>query len=209
MQQEKRTGSPLDVVYIALLAILLVVAIFYIGKPRVGMIDLGRVAEELGVEEQIVRDAQQWREEATEDFQRLKDEYRAFGQGISARVAEAETDEEKMLLQKSLADATREYYASSAEVRNRVRQRQQSVLRVFREHLDPFVREVSRKRRLWLVLDHSARLVYATSKIDITDEVIEKAIPFFEAQTNLVESAVSGADVELMGEDAAGWDEAE
>ena len=210
-ERKKKSGNMFDVVYVALLAVLLVVAVFYIGKPRVGIISLGRAAEELGVEQKIIEDAQAWRETAAGDFNKLKEEYRAFGKGIQAKAADVETEEEKIALKKDLTQATREYYKSSAEVRSRVRKHQQLVLRTFRSRLDPFIAEVSRKRRLWLVLDRSARLVYATSRIDITDEVVAAAMSTFEMQTSLIdkelpaeedmpESLIENEDIDVMPE---------
>jgi Skp family chaperone for outer membrane proteins len=174
---------------------LLVLAVFYMGKPRVGIINLGRVASELGVEQKIVEDAQKWRENAAEDFQKLKAEYQTLGKGVQAKAAGAQSDEAKLALRQEVTEATKDYYESSAKVRARVAKHQQEVLQTFRNRLDPFVREVSRKRRLWLGLDQSARLVYATSKIDITDEVIKKAKPTFAEQTDLIDEELSEKDL--------------
>jgi len=210
-KSKKKSGSMFDVVYIAMLAVLLVVAVFYVGKPKVGIIDLGRAAGELGVEQRIIEDAQNRREAAAGDFRKLKEEYQAVGKGIQARAAEGASDEEKMVLRKDLTEATREYYKSSAEVRERVRLHEQAVLRTFRDRIDPFISEVSRKRRLWLVLDRSARLVYATSRIDITDDVIARAKPFFEKETsllneesteeNLSENLIENEETDILPED--------
>jgi Skp family chaperone for outer membrane proteins len=161
----------------------------------VGIINLGRVASELGVEQKIIEDAQKWRENAAEDFQKLKNEYQALGKGVQAKAAEAQSEEAKKALRQEVTEATKEYYESSAKVRARVARHQQEVLQTFRNRLDPFVREVSRKRRLWLVLDRSARLVYATSKIDITDDVIEKAKPTFVEQTELLDEDLTEKDL--------------
>lgn len=196
MESERnRSANKLDVVYFVMLATLLVVALFFMGKPRVGTIDLGRVASELGVEQSVVEDAQKWREAAMDDFKRLRDEYQLLGKGVQSKAAEAQTEEEKLALRKAMTEATRAYYESSAEVRERVRKHEQQVLRTFRERLDPFVREVARHRRLWLVLDRSARLVYSTTQIDITDDVIRRAAHSFETMTGLVDSDPSEEDL--------------
>lgn len=192
--EEKKAIGAFEVVYIVMLGALLVLAVFFMGKPRIGIIDLGRVAEEVGVEERIIDDAQQWRDTAGSDLKKLKDQYKTLGQDIRAKADEAETDEEKAALKKDLTETVREYYSHSGRVRTRVRRHQQAVLKTFRKRVDPFVTEVARKRRLWLVLDRSARLVYATAKVDITDDVIEKAEPFFAKEMDLI-------DVELTEDD--------
>ena len=192
--EEKKAIGAFEVVYIVMLGALLVLAVFFMGKPRIGIIDLGRVAEEVGVEERIIDDAQQWRDTAGADLKKLKDQYKTLGQDIRAKADEAETDEEKAALKKDLTETVREYYSHSGRVRTRVRRHQQAVLKTFRKRVDPFVTEVARKRRLWLVLDRSARLVYATAKVDITDDVIEKAEPFFAKEMDLI-------DVELTEDD--------
>jgi len=193
-EQKKAIGA-FEVVYIVMLGALLVLAVFFMGKPRIGVIDLGRVAEEVGVEQQIIDDAQEWRDTAGSDLKKLRDEYRALGKGIRLKAGEAETDEEKAALKKDLTETAREYYTHSARVRAGVRRHQQAVLRTFRTRVDPFVTEVARKRRLWLVLDRSARLVYAIAKVDITDDVIEKAAPFFAEEMDLIDAKLTEDDL--------------
>ena len=195
MEEDRKKWGAFEVIYIVMLAVLLVLAVFYMGKPKVGVIDLGRIAEEVGIEDKIVEDAEEWRDAAGVDLKELRDQYSALGKGIKDKALEAETEDEKLALQKDLNDATRQYYTETAKLRARVNKHQQAVLRTFRMRLDPFITEVARKRRVWLVLDRSARLVYATAQIDITDEVTEKAMPFFAEQQDLVDAELTAEDV--------------
>ena len=98
---------------------------------------------------------------------------------------------------------SREYSARILEIKGRVQQHQQKILLTFRKRLNPFITEVSRKRKLWIVLDNSARLVYSTKQVDITDAVVEASRDLFDKQESLldVDEALASEDLpaELLG----------
>jgi len=187
MATEKKSLGLFEAVYIVMLAALLVLAVFFMGKPRVGVIDMAQVARELGVEERIANAIQEQREEAGSTLQGLRQEYAALGEGLKSRVAELETNEAKEELRRTWQEATQEFRAQRAGIQRDLQREQQAMLITFRRRIAPFVNEISRKRRLWVVIDRSARLVYAAGEIDITEDVVKKARAAFEAQESLID----------------------
>jgi hypothetical protein len=77
-------------------------------------------------------------------------------------------------------------------------------MRTFRARLQPFITEVARKRRLWEVHDRSLGVLYAIGQVDITDEVIKKAAPFFREQKELVgvEESLGAGATNAVGDEA-------
>jgi Skp family chaperone for outer membrane proteins len=192
---DKKSFGAFEVVYIVMLGALLLLAVFHMGKPRVGVIDLAAVARELGVDDQIEKEILDWRETAVSDLKGLKNEYTALGKGIKEQALTTESDEAKTELKQEFLDASRDYSRQTMEVRQRMQRHQQELLQTFRGRLDPFIMEVARKKHLWVVLDRSARMVYATSRVDISAEVVKNATSFFEQQTDLLDPDLISVDL--------------
>ena len=100
---------------------------------------------------------------------------------------EATSADQKTELKKQMNTMSREYSARVLEIKGGVQQHQQKVLLTFRKRLNPFITEVARKRKLWIVLDNSARLVYSTKQVDVTDAVVEAARELFDKQEGLLD----------------------
>ena len=192
---DKKSFGAFEVVYIVMLGALLLLAVFHMGKPRIGVIDLAGVARELGVDVQIEEEILSWRETAVSDLKGLKDEYTALGKGIKKQALSTESDDAKQSLKQELLDASRDYSRRSLEVRQRVQRHQQELLQTFRGRIDPFITEVARKKHLWVVLDRSARMVYATSRVDVSGDVVAQAKPFFDKQTDLLDPDLVSVDL--------------
>jgi len=190
MAKEKKSLGLFEAVYIVMLAALLVLAVFFMGKPRVGVIDMAHVARELGVEERIAAAISGQREEAGSTLQGLRQEYTALGEGLKARIGELETDEEKEAVRRTWREATQQFRARRDDIRRDLQREQQAMLVTFRRRIAPIVSDISRKRRLWVVIDRSARLVYAMGEIDITDDVIKAAQPAFDADPTLIDEDI-------------------
>ena len=184
---EKKSLGMFEIIYILMLAALLIVSVVYMGRPKVGIINLSRAAKELGVTSLIEADLAGWREIASGDLKKVNAEYAAVGKGMKAKFDAATSDVDKAEIKKQMNSMSREYSARIIKIKGRVQMRQQKVLHTFRKRLNPSIIKVSRKRKLWVVLDNSARLVYSTSQVDITDAVVEAARDTFAKQDSLLD----------------------
>jgi len=179
-EEKKRNVRVYEIVYAAVLLILLILAVFSMGNPRIGMVDLKRVGAELGIEETIRAQTLQWRSEAEAEFGRLQGQFAKREKDIRARLDSAESDADKNAARAALAAAAREFQEQIAEVRETLVGKRKEAMGAFRSELQPYITEVARKKRLAAVMEKSG-LVYAVGKMDVTDEVIEAARPSFAA----------------------------
>lgn len=193
---EKKSLGMFEVVYILMLAVLLIVSVVYMGKPRIGIINLAIAAQELGVTPLIEADVTQWREIAAGDLKKVNEEYMAVSKGMKAEFDKAKSDEQKSELKKQMNAMSREYSARILKIKGGVQEHQQRILLTFRKRINPFITEIARKRKLWIVFDNSARLVYSTKQVDITGAVIEASRDLFFKQESLLD-----ADATLVTED--------
>jgi len=184
--EKKKSVGVFEVVYIALLVVLLALAVFFMGRPRIGVLDMTAVAKGVGVDETIIEDTREWQEMATGKVKKLQEQFDERGSSLRASLESAETDAEKEKAQEEMQEVTQEFYRQTAVVRGRLRKHRRDVVRTFRLRLEPFITQVARKKRLWLVLERSGRILYSRAQIDITDDVIEKARPSFREDPSLV-----------------------
>ncbi len=184
---EKKSLGLFEVIYILMLAGLLIISVIYMGKPRIGIINLGQAAQELGVTPLIESDVSQWRELASGDLKKANAEYAAVSKGIKEKFAKATTDAEKQELKQQMNNITKEYSTRVLQIKARVQKHQVALLQTFRNRINPYIVKVAHKHKLWIVLDSSSRLVYATKQTDITDEVVAASRDFFSKQDNLLD----------------------
>ncbi len=188
MAEKKKSLGMFEIVYILMLALLLIVSVIYMGKPRVGIINLALAAQDLGVTPLIEADVSQWREIASGDLKKVNAEYQAISKAMKAEFDAATSNEQKIELKKQMNSMSREYSARILKIKGGVQQHQQRILLTFRKRLNPFITQVARKRKLWIVLDNSARLVYSTKQVDITDAVVGEAQDLFDKQDSLLDA---------------------
>jgi Skp family chaperone for outer membrane proteins len=162
-------------------------------RPRVGVLDLGRVAKGLGLDERILEDDETRRQEAEIELKALQIEFKALKEQQETRNAAAETEAQKQAVQDEFARTARELRSRSVDVRRRLVRHRNEVARTFRKRLQPAILDVAQRRRLWVLLDSRAPLFYVTRQVDMTDAVVEAARPIFQGITNLVDTAVDEA----------------
>ena len=184
---EKKSLGLFEIIYILMLAGLLIISVIYMGKPRIGIINLAQAAQELGVTPLIETDVSQWREIASGDLKKANAEYAAVSKGIKAKFVKATTDAEKQELKRQMNNITKEYSIRVLKIKGRVQKHQVALLQTFRNRVNPYIVKVAHKHKFWIVLDSSARLVYATKQTDITDEVVAASRDFFSKQDNLLD----------------------
>jgi Skp family chaperone for outer membrane proteins len=187
---KQRNLSWLEVVYVVLL-IVLAFAVLSAARPRIGLLDVSRLATELGIRDRITADAREWETDARTDLKEIQQKFTEQSTSLRAQLAAAASDAEKEAIQKEFRAATAELQKESAAIRERLAVHGKEVFTEFRSRLQPFIDEVARRKRVWMVLDRSSGVLYAIRQIDITDDVVRQARPSFQAEAEMPSPAPS------------------
>jgi Skp family chaperone for outer membrane proteins len=177
-----------EVAYIGMLVILLGVVIFYMGRPRIGLMDVGRVTRALGIESQVTTEAKEWEARALAEAKRLQQDFDEQTATLRRRMDEAGTAAEKEALQKEMRAANVTLQRDTGAVRERLNAHNREMLSSFRSRLQPFVDRVARRKHLWMILDRGVGVVYAGRQVDVTDEVVQAAKGGFDKEPLLPET---------------------
>lgn len=195
-ETKKRSVNLYEIVYVAVLVVLLVFGMFFLGRPKTGVLDVGRVVSGLGMDVRMDEDSKEWEESAGAELKKLEDDFAQQTGDIQARI-DAATGADREKLRQELKDTNRAFVRESSAVRGRVRAHQREVVGTFRARLQPFINNVAEKKRLRLVFERSgSRVLYSVSGIDITEAVIEEARPAFEQEMALLEMDDDDADAD-------------
>ena len=194
MQEAPKRGMSLsDIVYIVSLLVLLACVIFALNKPRIGLVDVNRLAKDLGIEERITADARDWDGRTRDEMKQLQDKFTTQTEPLRKRLSTAATDSEKEKIQNDLRAASQDVQKQAAALRERVVTHGREVYSEYRSQLQPFITQVARRRHLWLVLERSAGVLYAIGRVDITDEVTAAARPSFAKPTAAAPAGAAAA----------------
>jgi len=180
----KRGAGIYEVVYIlALVAVVLLV--MFRPTHRVGVIDMGRVATGLGIDRTINDDARATREAALAKVKRMEDAFK-FRKGELDRKSKTAGDVEKDKLQGDLKAAEQAFQESVDAIRREVQGHDMTVLRSFRDRLNPAIQAEASKRGLDLIADRSVGFAYVRDSVDVTEAVIVRAKKTFPKDAPLI-----------------------
>ena len=186
-ETRKRSVNLYEVVYVAVLVILLVFGMFFMGRPKVGVMDITQVAQAVGVEERINQDVGKAEESARAELMQMSTNHDLRVQALQVKVDAAASAADKDKLRQEMNEANQEHVRQWTEVQTRVRDHRQKLYNAFREKLQPFINNVAQKKRLQVVIERSGRVVYAVSSVDITGAVTEEARLGFTPDSSLLE----------------------
>ena len=186
-ETRKRSVNLYEVVYVAVLVILLVFGMFFMGRPKVGVMDITQVAQAVGVEERINQDVGKAEESARAELMQMSTNHDLRVQALQVKVDAAASAADKDKLRQEMNEANQEHVRQWTEVQTRVRDHRQKLYNAFREKLQPFINNVAQKKRLQVVIERSGRVVYAVSSVDITGAVTEEARLGFTPDSILLE----------------------
>lgn len=163
------------ILVLVVLAIALVVVkpFFSVSNNSVAIIDLDKVANEIGRSEIISSEVQAYIEKEKEQLQLFRDELTLklnnFKQEIGAYASEEETQQ--------LLIATRNAEIEISEKAQRIQQEAEKLkiklVFSFKEEMRPIIRNVAQNRQFNLVEITSPAHLYINPKVDISDDVID------------------------------------
>lgn len=175
-----------QILYIVALVAVLVASVFFMNPHRVGVLDVTRVARETGVAARIDREFRARQQQAIDRATELqKDQAPRINE--LARKVNAVSGTEKAMLQDELAKAREELEYGINEIKRDLQNHQSRLWMTFRKRLQPYIETVARKRKLDVVMDPSASVVYVRSTVDITASVIDSCRDYFTAAMPLLD----------------------
>ena len=178
--------------YEAVYALALIALIFFgvvINKPnRVGVVDIDRLAMDLGVKDAIAEEDQSIRTELTEQLTRLQAQYQErFAAMTNTQSGGVNVAGDGLKVQQQALQEGMRKEAGAVVTAGQRKQRQ--IIVVYRARLQPYINEVARKQRLSLVVSSGPATVYSRASIDITDTVLAAAKPHMAEITAAVDVA--------------------
>ena len=171
-----------EAVYAGLVVLLVGLAIYLIGRPRVGVVDLRQVATSLGVSDQLAAEENRWMVESQVRSDELKENLRKQLEPLSKELEQATDNAARARIREQIGRARQQSQDAVAQLLQEYQGHRDRVRREFRKRLDPVIRKIARSRRLDLVAEWSGGngVVYASSRADITPDVVEQARDIFK-----------------------------
>ena len=172
-----------DALYVVALLCLVAATIFFARRAKVGVVDSGRVATEVGFEERLELDNLRLRNEAASKSQELLAEFQETRTAVQEEMAATGSEDEKAALRTDLAEKQRRLEGSLLQMRRDVIRQGQQQVAAFRSRLGPIISDIARKKRLDVVVDaSSSAMLYCNRKVDMTAEVIDAAKKVFAGE---------------------------
>lgn len=177
MADESKYRNLYDVALYGIPMLLIAVGIYFVRSPRVGVVNLDRVAQEIGVSDRVREGERKWMNGAFSQLNEMTEKSRPQVAALEARL-ESTSDEAG---KKSLQDQIRRLQAEVQSAADRSRQEFQlyrdGVRRQFKAKIDPVIGRISHSRHYDVVIDSSeGRVVsFARPGVDITTEVIKES----------------------------------
>jgi outer membrane protein len=191
-----------EVIYVVVLLALLVLSVYFMNPHRVGVLDVQRVARELGIDARVAAELKDKQDAARTRAQRLTQTFESQAADLDRKLKAASGAEKEQLAAEFKA-VQESFQQSIAVVRNDVRRHEAMIFGTFRKRLQPVVDQVARKRRLDIVVEPSATVIYVRKQVDISDDVIRRARSVFTPGLPMIDPSITNR-VEAAAPEGAG-----
>lgn len=174
---EKKGGfRGYEILYAAVLLLLLVVGIFVNRPHRLGVLDVERALRDLGMAEEFGADMKELQTVATAAARTVQNRYNEQRRILEEQL-NAASEEERPAVQGQVGELEARFQGEVRGVLDESRRRQGELQTTYRERLQPHINQVAHKRRLHVIVARNPQLVYMRSTIDVTDDVVAAAGP--------------------------------
>ena len=183
------TGSKVrwpEIVYIVILVVLFVYVALWANAPRVGVLDLRRLTNAVGMDTRMAKDYAEKQKEAQQKLSKVQAQIADATASLNKELQTA-TGAKREELVTQLAAIQRPFLEEATAIRNDAQRHRGQVLGTFRRRIQPSLEKVSRRRHLDVVMDPSVSVLYATRRVDITDEVVKDCKPLFKPDLPLID----------------------
>jgi len=174
MAEEKTKRLVYDIAYLFVLAILIGVSIYFMRKPRVGVLDMNQVVIGLGIQNRIQDDDKRQQNESFVRLDALKEKLRVRLDPLNAQLDRATDEATKNKIKDQVVIVRREFQESAERIAQEYQRRREDLRRNIRAKIDPAIRDVARSRRLDVIIDAEGGrgIFYAHKRADVTSEVV-------------------------------------
>jgi Skp family chaperone for outer membrane proteins len=153
-------------------------------QTRVAVVDLDKVARELGWLTKLHAQMGDYQTQLKSDIQKFEQRYQAeIQQHIKDMIPPGTTEGEKYRLSQNQSQGLTNYIVASKqqvqelgqEANGLYKNYQAEWARHYRDAISPLVRQVAQEHRMNIVLEQNEHLLYADHTMDLTDAVVEAA----------------------------------
>ena len=187
-----------DAVLLGLVVILLLGGIILMNPHRVGVVNMSKVANAVGMDVRMAQDGQALQQEAMQRVNMLQLEASKQSEMFTKQLDGA-SDQKKQDIRAKLDGIQREFNGNIEAVRADVQKHIEQVNRTFHARLQPHIKSIASKRKLDVVVDLSASVLYVNGKVDITDDVIAACKSAFPPGAPLIDSKAQPAAGPAVG----------
>lgn len=174
MAETSKYRNLYDVALYGIPLLLIAVGIYFIRSPRVGVLNLDRVAQEIGVLDRIKEGERKWMGAAYTELNELTERNRAQLAILESKLEKTSDESSKKAVREQMQRLQVEVQSAAERTRQEFQMYREGVRRQIRARIDPVVSEIARKRRYDVVIDSSEGKVvsFSRSAVDITQDVI-------------------------------------
>lgn len=187
METEKRSVRWYEAAYIAVLLGVLVLSMTVLRPYRVGVINMGKAFQELGVAERLGQEMTRRQADVRAQFAALQQSAQEEEKTLLAAFRAAATDEARSRAQQNLAAFQGRLQKSRAEVAGEAQRFQRDAVVTFRERIRPHVQTVASRKRVDIVIEPEQVFQIMNHAADLTDEAIEAARGAFTLDQPLID----------------------
>jgi Skp family chaperone for outer membrane proteins len=162
-----------EIVYAAVLVLLILFAVVTLRPTKVGVIDLDRAMEAVGLVTVVEDQRKEIRDHAADDLKLLRDEYNERRRILSERLGGAQNETERTEVERLIRDADYSLRTQANSIVSESQREQLELLAGYRVRLQPLVREVARRKRIDVVLTRGSHTLYIRAAADLTDALVE------------------------------------
>jgi len=145
-----------------------------VNNPQVAVIDLAKVAEAAGYQQQISDKMHEYQQELRGNLSEMETELQ---QQLAAQQAELGSDpnpQQAQAFQEMVVDAQRRLQRAGSDAQQAIQQRQKELMTEFLSQIRPLTTEVAKDRGILLIVVKGEHIVSYAQEIDITEAVIAK-----------------------------------
>ncbi len=188
MSEEKKSVRWYEGAYIVVLIGVLALSMTYLKPHRVGVIDMDKAFQKLGVGERLSEAMKEKEDAARTQFDALQKKMAPEEKQLVSSFRAAQTDEQKNKASAELQAFQTRFQKGRAEIASGVQRFQRDAIVTFRERLRPHVQKVASRKHVDLVLEPVQIYQIMNNAADLTEAVIEEAGADFSPDKTLIDT---------------------
>lgn len=190
---EEKTGRIrwYEIVYVVILLLLFAHILMNPSRARVGVVDLKRVAEGVGIDARMIQDAKSAQQDAAVQMSALQLQATKQAEALSKDLDKAPAAQ-KDEIRAQIEEIQRQFKSDASALQGGLQRHIQQVQATFFARVKPSIEKAAKRRRIDIVLDPIIGVPYINPKVDITEDVIKDCRPVFAGMPPLIDPSLVG-----------------